>query len=90
MNAQERAELELLRQQQRESPLSGHHPGGGGDEKDILHRLKTLPEDEAVALIQQLRSETRGNQVSKPWEPQAGPVPVAPVWASTRPPGSSL
>ncbi|KAG8162117.1 hypothetical protein KVR01_007882 [Diaporthe batatas] len=43
MTANERAELELLRQQ---------HEG-------LLHRLKTLPEDEAVALLLQVRSETR-------------------------------
>ena len=63
MTAEERAELEVLRQQQRASPRKGQRGGGGVDE-DVLQQLKTLPEDEAVALLLQVRSETRVNQVS--------------------------
>lgn len=62
MNAEERAELEQLRQRH-ESPLKGPAGSDGGDE-DLLHRLKSLPEDEAMALLLQVRSESRVNQVS--------------------------
>ncbi|KAJ0108827.1 c6 transcription factor [Diaporthe amygdali] len=58
MTLEERAELEQLRQQHE---LPRKVPGHGGDDGDILHRLKTLPEDEAVALFIQLRSGARVN-----------------------------
>lgn len=59
MTIEERAELEQLRQQ---NEALGKAPGGGG--QDLLHRLRSLPEDEAVALLLQVRSEARVDQVS--------------------------
>lgn len=66
MNFEERAELEQLRQRHetpKKTPLAS-----SGDE-NLLHRLKSLPEDEAVALLLQVRSGARVNQVS------SGPAP---------------
>lgn len=57
MTLEERAELEQLRQQH--EAASG---GGGGGDEDLLHRLKSLPEDEAVALLLQVRSGGRVNE----------------------------
>lgn len=56
MNIEERAELEQLRQQ-KQVPRAVPRGGGGGE--DLLHRLKTLPEDAAVSLLLQLRSEAQ-------------------------------
>lgn len=61
MTLEERAELEQLRQQHE---LPRKIPGHGGDDGDILHRLKTLPEDEAMTLLLQLRSGARVHDVS--------------------------
>lgn len=61
MTAEERAELEMLRQQH-EAPLEG--VGSGGGHEDLLHRLKTLPEHEAMALLLELRSEAGFKEVS--------------------------
>ncbi|POS78990.1 hypothetical protein DHEL01_v202620 [Diaporthe helianthi] len=58
MTAEERAELQLLRQQQ-EAPVEGDR--GRGEEECLLQRLKKLPEHEAVALLLQVRSESRVN-----------------------------
>lgn len=66
MTIEERAELEQLRQQHEAASGGG---GGGGDEH-LLQRLKSLPEDEAVALLLQVRSGTRVNEVSSEPEPQ--------------------
>ncbi|KAK2596580.1 hypothetical protein N8I77_013462 [Diaporthe amygdali] len=60
MSLEERAELEQLRQQlqlPRKTPSRGG--GGGGD--NLLHRLETLPEDEAVGLLLQVRLGIRSN-----------------------------
>lgn len=56
MNVKERAELEQLRQQH-QAPRAA--PGGGEGDEDLLHLLKTLPEDAAVALLLKLRSEAQ-------------------------------
>ena len=78
MNIEERAELEQLRQQLEAPPRTVS--GGGGGEEDLLHRLKTLPEHEAVTLLLQVRSGTRINQGSS--RPQPGPVaPGNWVWS---------
>lgn len=61
MNVEERAELEELRQRH-EAPRRG--PGSGSLDQDLLHRLKSLPEDEAVALLLQVRAGGRVDQVS--------------------------
>jgi hypothetical protein len=61
MTVEERAELEQLRQQ-RQAPRGA--PGGREDDEDLLYRLKTLPEDAAVALLLQMRSEAQVRQVS--------------------------
>lgn len=72
MNVEERAELEHLRQQ-----LQTHKsaPQGGDDVEGVLHRLKSLPEDEAVALLLELRSSVQVHEVSLGLEP--GPTPTA-------------
>lgn len=74
MSAQERAELELLRQQHEALPEG---PGGGEGDEGLLHRLKTLPEHEAMALLLQMRTETRVKEVSSPLQP--GPVCSGPL-----------
>lgn len=66
MTVEERAELEALRQRHR-AP-KGVAGVGSGDE-DLLHRLKSLPEDEAVALLLQMRSGVQVNEVSSGPEP---------------------
>jgi hypothetical protein len=63
MTVEERAELEQLRQQQQAAPQAATG-GGREDDEDLLRRLKTLPEDAAVALLLQMRSEAQVNQVS--------------------------
>lgn len=72
MNVEERAELEQLRQQH-QAPKSA--PQGGDDAKGVLQRLKSLPEDEAVALLLELRSRAQVHEVSLGLEP--GPPPTA-------------
>ncbi|KAH8747471.1 hypothetical protein F5883DRAFT_474402 [Diaporthe sp. PMI_573] len=64
-----RAELQQLRQQHDATPQKVSD--GGGGEEDLLNRLKTLSEHEAVALLLQVRSGTQTNQVSS--GPQPGP-----------------
>lgn len=66
MTVEERAELEQLRQQHQASEKTAD---GRGDDEDVLDRLKSLPEDEAVALLLQVRSEARVHQVSSGPEP---------------------
>lgn len=66
MNVEERAELEQLRQQH-QSPKSV--PQSGNDDRALLHRLKSLPEDEAVALLLELRSGAQVQEVSSGPEP---------------------
>lgn len=80
MNVEERAELEQLRQQH-EAPRRVL-VGGGGD-ADLVHRLKNLPEDEAVALLLQVRSGARVNEVSP--GPGPGPSPMAPGSSNPEP-----
>jgi hypothetical protein len=85
MNIEERAELQQLRQQHDATPQKVSD--GGGGEEDLLNRLKTLSEHEAVALLLQVRSGTQTNQVSS--GPQPGPVaPGDWVWSLT--PASGL
>lgn len=67
MTVEERAELEQLRQQHLASEKASE---GRGDDGDILQQLKILPEDEAVALLLQVRSGVRVQEVS------SGPKPV--------------
>ncbi|KAG6355116.1 hypothetical protein INS49_004197 [Diaporthe citri] len=59
MNVEERAELEQLRLQH-EAPRRA--PAGRGDDADLLHQLKSLPEEEAVALLLLVRSGARVNE----------------------------
>lgn len=66
MNVEERAELEELRQRH-EAP--GRVPGAGSHGEDLLHQLKSLPEDEAVALLLHVRAGGRVDQVSPGLEP---------------------
>lgn len=70
MNAEERAELEKLRQQH-EAPMKA--PVTGSHDEEILHRLKSLPEDEAVALLLQVRAGARVNQAHVSSGLESGP-----------------
>lgn len=72
MNVEERAELEELRQRH-EAPK--RTPVAGSGDEDLLHRLKSLPEDEAVALLLQVRSGARVDEVSS--GPEPGPSLIA-------------
>lgn len=72
MAVEERAELEQLRQQHQASEKA---VDGRDDDVDVLHQLKSLPEDEAVALLLEMRSQARVHQVSS--GPEPGPTPTA-------------
>ncbi|KAI3399117.1 hypothetical protein diail_7696 [Diaporthe ilicicola] len=65
MSVEERAELERLRQLQQRQEVPTEVPSKtrdrGGDIQDLVYRLRTLPEDEAVALLLQVRSGARVN-----------------------------
>lgn len=71
MTVEERAELEQLRQQHQASEKASE---GRGDDGDLLDQLKSLPEDEAVALLLQVRSEARVHEVSSGTEPGLMPT----------------
>lgn len=59
MTIGERAELEALRQRHEAMKRA---PGVGSGDEDLLQRLKSLPEDEAVALLLRVRSGIRVNE----------------------------
>jgi hypothetical protein len=73
MTIGERAELEALRQRHEAMKRA---PGVGSGDEDLLQRLKSLPEDEAVALLLRVRSGIRVNEVSS--RPEPGPSVTAP------------
>ncbi|KAL1866839.1 hypothetical protein Daus18300_006542 [Diaporthe australafricana] len=62
MSVEERAELEQLRQLRQHREIPTRAPDRGGDDWDVLHQLKNLPEDEAVALLLRVRSGDNDQQ----------------------------